>query len=176
MNPGIAPRHLILGIALCATLAATAWAIRQEDEPLEARAARTSTTPAVTAPEPAVKEPQKNEEPVAKADAVHLQLTQNMAERDLFASKSWYVPPPPPPPAPPPPPSAPPLPFTFMGQFQEDSGKLIVFLAKGDVAYTVSEGDVIDNLYKVESATPRQLVLVYLPLKIKQTLMTGTGS
>lgn len=175
MRFAIAPRQLILGIALCATLAATAWAIRQEDMEPE-RTARKTPSPMVTTPEIPGADASRSEDTAEKADPVPLRLTENLGERDLFAAKSWYVPPPPPPPAPPPPPSAPPMPYTFMGQFYEDSGKLIVFLAKGDVAYTVSEGDVIDNLYKVESATPRQLVLVYLPLKIKQTLMTGTGS
>lgn len=95
-----------------------------------------------------------------------------------FAAVSWYVPPPPPPPppprkpAPPPPPSAPPLPFSFLGRYVED-GVLVILLVRGDRIYTVSEGEVIDNTYRVERLTRGGLELTYLPLDIRQTLSTG---
>lgn len=95
-----------------------------------------------------------------------------------FAAVSWFVPPPPPPPppprkpAPPPPPSAPPLPFSFLGRYVED-GVLVILLVRGDRIYTVSEGEVIDNTYRVERLTRGGLELTYLPLDIRQTLSTG---
>ncbi len=98
---------------------------------------------------------------------------------DIFASKSWYVPPPPPPPpkpVPPPPPTAPPLPFAFMGSYQEPDGRLILFLTKGDRLYTVSPGDVIDGMYRVEEVVAGQLGLTYLPLNIKQSMTIGDAS
>lgn len=98
---------------------------------------------------------------------------------DIFASKSWYVPPPPPPPpkpVPPPPPTAPPLPFAFMGSYQEPEGRLILFLTKGDRLYTVSPGDVIDGIYRVEEVAAGQLGLTYLPLNIKQSMTIGDAS
>ena len=94
---------------------------------------------------------------------------------DAFRPTSWYVPPPPPPPPPPKPPpapTAPPLPFTFMGRY-EDGAKKVILLVKGDRIYTVSEGEVIDNTYRVERFTGGGLDLTYLPLNIKQTLATG---
>lgn len=97
---------------------------------------------------------------------------------DTFAAKSWYVPPPPPPlpkpvaKAPPPPPAAPPMPFSFMGRYEE-AGTRIILLVKGDRIYTVSEGDVIDNTYRVERLAGGQLELTYLPLSIKQTISAG---
>jgi hypothetical protein len=98
---------------------------------------------------------------------------------DLFAGKSWYVPPPPPkpkPPPPPPPPTAPPLPFSFMGSYQEPDGRLIIFLTKGERLYTVSPGDVIDNTYRVEEVVAGQLGLTYLPLNIRQSMSVGETS
>jgi len=98
---------------------------------------------------------------------------------DLFASKSWYVPPPPPkpvPPPPPPPPTAPPLPFAFMGSYHEPDGKLILFLTKGEQLYTVSPGDVIDGIYRVEEIVGGQLGLTYLPLNIRQSMTIGEAS
>ena len=96
----------------------------------------------------------------------------------LFESKSWYVPPPPPPPrppAPPPPPpvpQAPPLPFTFLGRYQ-DSDKPVILLVKQDRIYTVKAGDVIENTYRVDGIAGTTLGLTYLPLKIKQTINIG---
>ena len=92
---------------------------------------------------------------------------------DIFRSKSWYVPPPPPPPAPPPPPTAPPLPFTFLGKFQESDGKLTIFLAGENRVYLVGEGETIDNNYHVDGIADGKLELTYLPLKIKQYINLG---
>ena len=97
------------------------------------------------------------------------------AASHAFSAMSWYVPPPPPPPQkplPPPPPTAPPMPFTFMGRYEE-GGARIILLVRGERIYTVSEGDVIDNTYRVERLTAGQLELTYLPLNIKQTISTG---
>ncbi|PWF40453.1 secretion system X translation initiation factor [Massilia glaciei] len=96
---------------------------------------------------------------------------------ELFGAKSWYVAPPP---APPPPPvqaapvqpSAPPLPFTFMGKLVE-AERLTVFLVKQERVYMASEGDVIDDTYKLEKIEPGRLTLLYLPLKTVHTLVVG---
>lgn len=97
---------------------------------------------------------------------------------NAFGAMTWHVPPPPPPPKPaskplpPPPPQAPPMPFAFMGRYEE-GGVRIILLVKGDRIYTVSEGDVIDNTYRVERLAGGQLELTYLPLDIKQTISAG---
>lgn len=174
------PRHLILGAMLLMTLAATAWVAQEDGKtevalPAKASAAR---QPAVSRASHTL--PNKDTTAVLLLDKLQQRVAASAEEQDIFTAKSWYVPPPPPPqpakPEPPPPPAAPPLPFKFMGQFQEESGQVIVYLVNGDRTYTVKEGDVIDNTYRVESANIRQLVLTYLPLTIKQTLPTGTGS
>lgn len=97
---------------------------------------------------------------------------------NAFESKSWYVPPPPPPPAkllpppPPPPPTAPPLPFTYLGRYQ-DSAKPVIFLVRGDRILLVSAGDVIEGTYRVDGISGTALGLTYLPLNIRQTLDIG---
>lgn len=71
-------------------------------------------------------------------------------------------------------PVAPPLPFSYMGRMvDEESGKLVLYLSKGDVPYTVSVGDQIDGTYRVEAVTETELTLIYLPLNIKQILTIG---
>lgn len=94
---------------------------------------------------------------------------------NVFAATSWYVPPPPPPPpppAPPPVPTAPPLPFTYLGRY-EDAPTRLTILVKGERMYTVAEGDVIEDIYRIEQVTPGAVELTYLPLNIKQSLRTG---
>lgn len=93
----------------------------------------------------------------------------------VFDATSWYEPPPPPPPAapvPPPVPTAPPLPFTYLGRY-EDAPTQLVFLVRGERMYTVSEGEVIDGTYRVARVTKGLVELTYLPLNITQTLSTG---
>lgn len=103
------------------------------------------------------------------------------AAGNAFDPASWYVPPPPPPPqprrepAPPPPPTAPPMPFSYLGRYEED-GAMIILLLKGERMYTVSEGEVIERTYRVERLSGGRLELTYLPLNIKQTLSTGETS
>lgn len=97
---------------------------------------------------------------------------------NVFSATSWYVPPPPPPPVKPPPPpkpTAPPLPFTYLGRYEE-SPAVIIMLVKGDRIYTVSEGDVIENTYRVERVVAGMVELTYLPLNIKQSISTGEAS
>lgn len=95
---------------------------------------------------------------------------------DAFESRSWYVPPPAPPPVTarvepmlPPPPTAPQLPFSFLGQYQEDD-RLVILLMKGERMLLVRAGEVIDGTYRVEGIEGRLLTLLYLPLGIRQTL------
>ncbi len=93
---------------------------------------------------------------------------------NAFNATSWYVPPPPPPALPPPPPSAPPLPFTYLGQYKDaDTGAAVIFLSNADRVYTVSEGDVIDGTYSVGPIRSGQLEVTYIPLNIKQSLSIG---
>ena len=125
-------------------------------------------------------------QPQPRVELERLQLLTAQAETgpapgNAFKAMSWYVPPPPPPPPPPPKPlpppapTAPPMPFSFMGRY-EDGAKRVILLVKGDLVYTVSEGEVIDNTYRVDRLTGGQLELTYLPLNIKQTISTGGGT
>ncbi|MFC5473634.1 hypothetical protein [Paraherbaspirillum soli] len=92
---------------------------------------------------------------------------------NLFAATDWTPPPPPPPPpvkaAPPPPPQAPPLPFSFVGLL-EDRSKPTAFLANGEALLIVAAGDTIDNTYHVDTVSPTEIALTYLPLNQKQII------
>lgn len=136
----------------------------------------------VLPPQPANLRLSRQPAPLPGIELERMQLQEAEAETrtpadHAFRAMSWYVPPPPPPPRPPPkplppPPTAPPMPFSFMGRYEEE-GTRIILLVKGERIYTVSEGEVIDNTYRVERLTGGQLELTYLPLNIKQTISAG---
>ncbi|MFM0320193.1 hypothetical protein PQR36_35325 [Paraburkholderia nemoris] len=102
---------------------------------------------------------------------------------DLFGSQSWAPPLPSlapahaeVPPLPPLPPSsaAPGLPFTYLGKKAAD-GRWEVYLASGDETVIVSEQTVIGATYRVDAIKPPTMTLVYLPLKLVQTLDIGSA-
>ncbi|MBI5889590.1 MAG: hypothetical protein HZB47_02795 [Nitrosomonadales bacterium] len=96
---------------------------------------------------------------------------------NAFGVTSWYVQPPrpAPPPAPPSVPTAPPLPFTYLGLYA-DAPTLLAILLKGERMYTVAEGEVIENTYRIERVTPGTVEMTYLPLNTRQTLSNGGGA
>lgn len=98
--------------------------------------------------------------------------------KEMFTGKSWYIPPPPPPPPPPriEAPVAPPFPFIFKGKIMEEGEKVAVFLNKQGRSFIVREGDVLDKTYSVDEVNPPEMILTYLPLKIKQTIQIGESN
>jgi hypothetical protein len=94
----------------------------------------------------------------------------------LFAPHTWHVLEPlplPPPPAPPPAPTAPPLPYTLVGSFSPDDKPEVFFLAHKERVIDAHVGDRLDGVYQFESVEGGQLVFVYLPLNVRQTLASG---
>lgn len=90
-----------------------------------------------------------------------------------FAASSWLPPPPPvvqAPPEPPPPPTAPPVPYVYLGKLDGSALKPRVFLSSGDQLLIVSQGEVVDGQYRVESISDADIVLTYLPLNQKQVI------
>ncbi|MDB6002687.1 MAG: putative prolin-rich transrane protein [Rhizobacter sp.] len=77
--------------------------------------------------------------------------------------------------APPPRPTAPELPFRYLGRWMEDS-RTTVFLERDGHEVSAQVGTSIDGLYKVASIGEEQMVLVYLPLKTRQTLVFANSS
>jgi hypothetical protein len=90
---------------------------------------------------------------------------------DLFEHRT----PTPPPPvrvavvAPPPVPVAPPLPFRYLGRF-DDGDRLAVFLEEGQNTYSVAAGDMIDQRYRVERISDTSVTFRHVLLGIEQTL------
>jgi hypothetical protein len=160
---------ILLALALVVVLAAVEVYRSESEEVLAfAEAAQTGT---------------KNREPRRMGDVGELDLSQPRRvtdageTADIFAGKSWHVPPPPP--------SAaeslllasttaPPLPFTYLGSY-EDREKPVIFLVSEERVLVVSVGDVIESTYRVDGLVGTALNLTYLPLKIRQSLDIGSG-
>lgn len=168
MTPAARPRrHLMLGIALLATLAATVWVSRWETDEESATA-------------PARPRPSRPPATERGADAVALTLPAPRAPgegtiTDLFAPRSWRAAPAPVPTPPAPPPSAPPLPFTYLGKLILD-GEVVVFVSTPERNFAVREGELIDGTYRIDKIAPPTLSLTYLPLNEKQTLEIGRAN
>lgn len=117
-----------------------------------------------------------------RLDKLGKRVTSDVKAINVFERKTWFVAPPPPPPppplkpVPPPPPTAPPLPYAFLGSYQEPGGKQIIFLTRGERVYSISLGEVLENTYRVDGVAAGQLSLTYLPLNIKQTMSIGESS
>ena len=168
-------RWIIYCIALALTLIAVRWAGGQDSaEPKVAGPSRAgeAARPAREAPAPAAT---TEGVPELRLDRLGTRSPSTPAG-DPFQARSWA--PPPEPEAmrpPPPPPQAPPLPFAYMGKMV-DGTTTIVFLANEDRNFIARVGETLDGTYRVERIADNELVVTYLPLKIKQTLPFGSDA
>lgn len=168
-------RPPILYTVLLLTLVATAWVALTESDASE------EVVEVVTE---RASDPRRNAISNLTQDAASLSLRLNKLERapitvgelNPFGSKSWFVAPPPLPVPPPPAPTAPPFPFTYQGKFEEDAGKWIIYLVKGDQFFAVKKGETFDMHYRIEGIENGNLVIEYLPLAVKQSIPIGSES
>lgn len=161
----LASRHIILGLALLTSLLAAFAPEMEAQEVVEGLA------------EPVMREVgDKVERPRgSKEEGFGERLNRSdlaLSDSDPFRAKSWYVPPPPPPPESLPKPTAPPLPFSYMGMF-EDQGKATVYLVRGEESFAVAQGERFAEAYRLDKIDQGVLIFSYLPLDIKQTLAIG---
>jgi hypothetical protein len=177
-------RRAALFLSLAGTVAAAAW-VGGRDEPADEFAlahagvepqpvARPASAPPAAATTATLR---SAGEPAASGTELDLSRLHREARagegasEDAFARHTWFVPPPPPKPAPPPKPVAPPLPFQFMGRATDGAKEIVFLTSKQDRNYAVSVGDTIENSYRVDAITERQMRLTYLPLGQQQTLL-----
>ena len=168
------PRHLALGGALAATLAATAWVATRPDDEAATAVVAPARRPAPAA-SPAASAP-------AASAAVSAPAREPWAEAPPEQLAAWQPPPPPPPPpappppapAPPPPPMAPPLPYQMIGRVVEGEGAKAVevaLLTGPNRALSVKRGDVIDGQWRVEQVSTSGITLTWLPAKLPQNIV-----
>jgi hypothetical protein len=171
-------RWIIYCVALALTLIAVRWAGGQD--PADARTAASGK--AGEAPKPAREASAAGSAATDPSPELRLDRlgtrTPAAPAGDPFQARSWA--PAPGPEAeqrrlPPPRPQAPPLPFAYMGKMV-DGNTIVVFLANEERNFIARVGETLDGTYRVERITDNELVVTYLPLKIKQTLPLGGDS
>lgn len=69
-------------------------------------------------------------------------------------------------------PQAPPVPFRVFGRFVEN-GVPGMFVQLNERTLVARGGDVINELYKVESISDQTMTVLYLPLNVTQTISTA---
>ncbi len=171
-------QHVLLALAFVTCAGFLVFGNRNPDDPVvEAapRANRSEATPVAGA---------------AAAPAVSIAVLRSRADlfggasdahHDLFGSRSWAPPLPSMAPANaevpplPPLPAAPAMPFTYLGKKAAD-GSWEVYLARGDETVIVHDQTVIDANYRVDTIKPPTMTLVYLPLKLVQTIDIGSAN
>ena len=162
MNPPLAARQIILLLALAATLLAAFWVSRQDarintaSQPVTGRKSVAPSQAPTQLPQPsprALRLPDRSAVSGAVPDIFDLpvapQATPGVTEK----------------------PHAPPLPFNFIGRYV-DAGVTYVFLELGAQLHTAKVGDTIENTYRIERID-KDIHLIYLPLKERQTLPIG---
>jgi hypothetical protein len=77
-----------------------------------------------------------------------------------------------PPVAAPVPPAAPPFPFRFVGRLWLPDGTQLL-LGRGDDAFVVKRGDILDGQYRVEALSATELVIVHVPTETRTTIQFG---
>ena len=91
------------------------------------------------------------------------------ARAGLFEVRSWLPPAPPQVIVAPAPPTAPPLPYKFAGKLLQN-GQLQVFLSKGDATISITPGQLLDSIYRVEAIDENKITLVHLPSGIADSI------
>lgn len=170
-----APRKLLLGAALLASLAATAWLAMQDDEPTsdEVIELATPSGPRSARPGKPVRLPLLPS--LARPPAPE----KNTQTADLFQSHAWTVPPPPKPAATaeaPAKPVAPPLPYSYMGKLEDAPQGTLFLLSANNKVYTVLQGELIDRVWRVDDEDATALHFTYVPLALPRTLSKSAAA
>lgn len=154
-------RHRWLAAALLATLAATLWPQPEDDSVVPARKSPRVGQPAPAHPAAAAPAP-------APAPGERLVAMQG----NLFPQQTWQPPPPSPKPyipPPPPPPQAPPLPFKYLGHWEE-GGRKTLLLMQGEQPIPVEPGQTLAGSWRVDTISEHAVVFTYVPLDLQTTL------
>lgn len=167
----VAPRHVLLGCTLTITLVATFLAPSTESEvvaPAQKDLSVKVARMAAAASRPDAGQTVLKIVPRAGSDEPETAFTSTRWIQPKRAPVAAAVPVPKSPELS----KAPPLPFKALGQFIEN-GQPAVFLQHNERTIAVRAGEVIDEVYKVESIRDGTMTLTYLPLNQTQSIVYG---
>lgn len=150
------PRHLLLALALAATLAAAFWPRPQEAEVVGAAVRKPHAS---NPPHP---------RPLSRPRERDEMSTLGAMRADLFPPQTWQPPPPPAAKRVEPPPLAPPLPFHYLGRWKEGGGD-VIFLDQGGRVLQARVGDTLAG-WHLDQVGDDALVFTWISLNMRQTL------
>ena len=78
-----------------------------------------------------------------------------------------------PPPPQPPKPVAPPLPYTYLGQYRDADGTVAVYLRRDDKVIVTKPGSQLDEQYRLEAEISNGLIFTFTPLMEAQVIPIG---
>ncbi len=169
-------KHIVLFSLLALTLCAAVWVSGESENKVDTvEKTPTKVIAEKTHEDKHQRGNQANDQrglPLNKLQRHAISVTALAEGNNPFSAKSWYSPPPPIPTAslPPAAPTAPPLPFVYAGKLQEDVGNSVFYLTHDEQFFAVKQGETFDNIYRLEGVENGKLIILYLPLKIKQFL------
>ena len=146
-------RHWILAAALSATLLAVFLGVENETDEAPDIVAAIERAPTSTAQSASVT---NNSERMSESTT------------NLFAPHDWN-PPPPPVEVKPAKPEAPPLPYRYLGRWEEN-GVLTLILGRGDLSIPVRNGQILDGQWRIDRISARRIDFTFLPLKTRAHL------
>jgi len=69
-------------------------------------------------------------------------------------------------------PEVPPLPFIYTGKVIQDD-QLRVFLSSGKKNFIAKQGDILEDMYRIDEIALPNIIFTYLPMNVVQSLSIG---
>lgn len=105
-----------------------------------------------------------------QADRTLPPLNPNLFGNVIVAPAVPTITPPPPPPAKP---VAPPLPYTYLGQYRDVDGTIAIYLRRDDKVIVTKPGTQLDERYRLEAEISNGLIFTFVPLMEAQVIPIG---
>lgn len=105
-------------------------------------------------------------------DKLYTEARGRASERDLFEGRQWTPPPVTVAASAPVVDPTPPFPYAYAGR-KQDGDAIEVYLTRGEFAYLVKPGEMLEEAYRVVAVTPTQLTVLYVPTNFTHTIQIG---
>ena len=105
-------------------------------------------------------------------DKLYTEERGRAGERDLFEGRQWTPPPVAVAASAPAVDPTPPFPYAYAGR-KQDGDAVEVYLTRGEFAYLVKPGEMLEESYRVVAVTPTQLTVLYVPTNFTHTIQIG---
>lgn len=154
-----------------------AWAISTDDSPSLVQATVSNRTAPAAYDVDGIDAPSSLTDSASISSEVKDAVKQSTNHPDPFHPVSFILPPPPPPPvvaSVPAKPTAPSFPYRYFGRVATGVGETF-YLVRDDTLIPIAPAQVLDNVYRIDSVTPSEIRITYLPLHETTILSLPVG-